>query len=155
MKHNVIRTMLMLSSFAVLLASSVPAAQASTCTMASATGNWGLSLTGTLLLPSGPVPAAAVIRVTLNMNGTLTGTEARSVGGGYADETAGGTWSVNADCTGTATVNFYEAGQLVRTSAVSFVIDDNSKEIRMVQKSLTLPDGTQVPVVVTVEGHKL
>jgi hypothetical protein len=62
---------------------------------------------------------------------------------------------VDADCTATGTVRFYEAGQLVRTSVLALVFDDKSREVRMVQKSLTLPDGTQLPVVVTVEGHKL
>jgi hypothetical protein len=88
------------------------------------------------------------------VTGNLTGTEARSVGGDYADETFSGKWTVNADCTGATTVSFYQAGQLVRVSVVTIVFDENSRELRMVQKSLTLPDGTEVPVIVTVEGRK-
>jgi len=42
----------------------------------------------------------------------------------------------------------------VRTSVLTIVFDDNSKQVRMVQKSLTLPNGTQLPVVITVEGRK-
>jgi hypothetical protein len=118
-------------------------------------GNWGLTLTGTLILPTGPVPTAAVLRATADVEGNITGTEARNVGGDYADETFTAKWIVNPDCTATATVSFYEAGQLVRISVVSAVFDNNSKELRIVQKSLTLPDGTELPVVVTAEGKKL
>jgi hypothetical protein len=32
---------------------------------------------------------------------------------------------------------------------------DNSRKVIMVQESLTLPDGTPIPVVITVEGNKL
>jgi len=154
MKRNIVRLTLAILSFAVLLASLAPAAHAATCSTATVAGNWGLTLTGTLLLPTGPVPAAAVVRATADINGNLTGTEGRNVGGGYADETFNGNWTVNADCTATGTVSFYQAGQLVRTSVLTLVFDNNSREVRMVQKSLTLPDGTELPVVVTVEGRK-
>lgn len=125
------------------------------CSTDTVAGSWGFTLTGTLILPSGSVPVAAVLRGTADTEGNVTGTEARSVGGGYADETFTGKWTVNSDCTATASVSFYEAGQLVRVSLVTIVFDGNSREVRMVQKSLTLPDGTQLPVVVTVEGRKI
>jgi hypothetical protein len=85
---------------------------------------------------------------------TASGTEGRSVGGEYANETFKGTYSVNSGCRGTATIQFFESGQLVRTSVLTILFDDNSSEIRMVQQSLKLPDGTQLPVVITVEGRK-
>ncbi len=154
MQQNLAHRNLMILSFTLLLAVLTPAAQAANCSTATVAGNWGLTLSGTLLTPAGPVPAAAIIRATLNLDGTVTGTEARSVGGGYADETMTGTYTVNSNCTGSITVNFYEGGVLVRTSVVTTVFDDNSKEVRMVQKSLTLPDGSQLPVVVLVEGRK-
>src|SRR5215469_4358155 len=34
-------------------------------------------------------------------------------------------------------------------------IDNNEREIRMVQKSLTLPNGVALPVVMTVEARKI
>jgi hypothetical protein len=77
------------------------------------------------------------------------------VGGGFADETFTGTYTVNSDCTGTATLTFYESGQLVRTSILSIIFDGNSREIRMVQKSLQLPNGAFLPVVITVDARKI
>jgi hypothetical protein len=73
----------------------------------------------------------------------------------FANEILKGTVSVNPNWTGTATVMFFESGALERTSVLSLVFDVLSTHVRMVQKSLTLPDGTKLPVVVTVEGEKL
>jgi hypothetical protein len=96
-----------------------------------------------------------VLRATIDVEGNFAGTEARSVGGGYAEETFTGRWTVNADCTGSATASFFQDGQLARVSVLAVVFDENSKQFRMVQKSLTLPDGiTQLPVVITAEGMK-
>jgi hypothetical protein len=132
-----------------------PRAQAGQCTVPGAAGTYGFTLTGVLITPNGPVPIAAVGRASVETSGHVSGTEARSVGGGFANETLSGTLSVNPDCTGSLTVNFYEAGQLVRTSVLSTISVDNQRELRMVQSSLTLPNGVSVPVVVTVNAKKV
>ena len=152
MKRNISCTLAVLS-FAVFLAFA-PAAHAANCSLETVAGHWGLTLTGVAILPTGPVPIAAVANGFFDAKGDFTGTEARSVGGGYADETLNGNWTVNPDCTGTLTAYIYESGLLVRTSITSMVFDGNSKAVRMVQKSLTLPNGTQLPVVITLEGRK-
>lgn len=155
MNRNMRRQMVVILSLLVLVTSVVPAAHAATCSTAPIAGSWGLTLTGTLILPTGPVPVAAVVNGTIDLQGNASGTEGRTLGGGYADETFSGNLTVNADCSGTATLRFYdEGGQLVRISLLTLVIDDHYQQMRMVQKSLTLPDGTQLPVVVTVEGRK-
>ncbi len=137
-----------------LLAGLAPAARAATCSTAIAAGDWAFTLNGILILPTGPVSIAGIIRGTADISGNVAGTEARNVGGGFGDETLTGSWTIKADCTGTATVSAYKSGQLVRTGVLSIVFDDNGKQVRMVQQSLILPDGTQVPVVATVEGRK-
>ena len=155
MKGRFTRTNLVVVALAVLMASFAPAAYADKCSTQTVAGDWGFTLTGTLILPTGGVPAGAIATATVDKNGTIThGTEARNVGGGYADETVTGYWTVNPDCTGTLNVNIYESGQLVRISVVSMTFDDDSAELRGVQKSLTLPDGTNVPVVLTLEARK-
>jgi hypothetical protein len=155
MNRNIARTLAVLS-FAVLLAAFAPAAHAANCSLETVAGHWGFTLSGTAILPgAGPVLVAAVGEFEADEKGNGSGAEARSIGGGYADETLSGNWTVNPDdCTGTLTVHIYESGQLVRTSIASIVFDRNSKEVRMVQKSLTLPNGTQLPVVITLEGAK-
>ena len=94
-----------------------PRAHAQNCSNASIAGKWSEIVTGTLLLPTGPVPVAGVIDATFSANGTANRHRRRSVGGDYANETFTGTFTVNANCRGTAT-------------------------------------GTQVPVVITVEGRR-
>ena len=154
MKHKVARTTLLIAVAALCL-SLAPAAQAAQkCSNAKAAGTWGFTLTGTLILPN-PVPGAAVGRLTMDTAGNVSGTEARNVGGGFANETITGSWTVNSDCTATLTANIYESGVLVRTSVFAFVLVDNSSKIRAVQESLTLPDGTPIPAVITVDGNML
>jgi len=127
------------------------------CSLSDTAGKYGFTLTGVVLLGTGPVPIAAVGRAVLDDSGNVTGTESRSVGGGFADETFTGTYTVNPDCTGTTTLNFYESGKLVRTSILSIIFDDHEREIRMVQKSLQLPppSGAFLPVVITVEARRI
>ena len=125
------------------------------CSTAKAAGNWGFTLTGALLLPPGAVPVGAVGTLTVDAAGNISGTEARTVGGGFANETITGTWAVNSDCTATGTVKVYESGVLVRISGISLVFDDNLREWRLVQQSLTLPDGTNLPVVLTGDAKRL
>jgi hypothetical protein len=159
MKRNIARLTLVVISLATLYVSLVREARAqdeNSCSTAKAAGDWGFTLTGTLLLPTGPVPAAAIARGTFDARGNIvSATEARNVGGDFANETITGSWTVNSDCTGTLTVKAYEAGVLVRTSVVPMVFVDNLREIRMVQQSLTLPDGTTLPAVITLDAKRL
>ena len=139
----------------VALVGMAPTAQAGQCSLWSSAGKYGFTLTGVVILGTGPVPIAAVGRAVLDTAGNVSGTESRSVGGGFADETFSGTYAVNPDCTGITTIHFYESGQLVRTSVLSIIFDNNSREIRMVQKSLQLPNGAFLPVVITVEARRI
>ena len=134
----------------------VHAASPTGCSTETVAGNWGVTLSGTLILPTGPVPAAGIARGSFDSQGNITpgATEARNVGGGFADETLTGSWTVNPDCTGTLTIRAYESGLLVRTSVLSIVFVDYLNKVLMVQESLTLPDGTVVPAVITAEGER-
>jgi hypothetical protein len=157
MKLRIVRQTLSVIPIAALYMTLTQAAQAdNSCSVANAAGNWGVTLTGVLLLPTGPVPAAATIRANFDARGNITSsTEARNVGGGFANETLTGSWTVNSDCTGTLTVQAYASGVLVRTSVASILFVDNMKEVRMVQQSLTLPGGSALPVVITIDGKRL
>jgi hypothetical protein len=153
MKGRFTRTNLVVVALAMLMASFAPAAYADKCSTQTVAGDWAFTLTGTIV--PGGVAVGAIARATVDESGNLTsGTEARNVGGGYADETVTGNWTVNPDCTGTLNVNIYESGVLVRVSVVSITFDDDSAELRGVQKSLTLPDNTNIPVVIMLEARK-
>jgi hypothetical protein len=155
MKRNIARIVLVTVSVAILSMSLAPQVSAQLCSATTVAGSWAVTLTGTIILPTGGVPAAAVARFSVDAAGNVSGSEARNVGGDFVNETLKGTLIVHPNCTGKATVGVFEAGVLTRTVVLAIVFDDNSTQVRMVQKSLTLPDGTNIPVVVTVEGKKL
>lgn len=154
MKHTA-RIVFVIVSLAVLSMTFAPQIAAEECSTARAAGSWGATLTGTIILPTGGVPAAAVLRIRADHDGNFAGTEDRNVGGQFVHETLTGNWTVNSDCTGTVNASIFQSGVLTRTVVLSVVFDDDSKQMRMVQQSLTLPDGTSIPVVVTLEGRKL
>ena len=159
MKSNIVCRLLLIPSIAMVcmnLTVPVVRAQNNSCSTAQAAGQWGFTFIGTLLTPTGTVPVAAVARGTFDTQGNITSAwEARSVGGGFANETITGSWTVNSDCTGTLTAYVYESNVLTRTSVASLVVVDNMREIRMVQQSLTLPGGGTLQVVITLEGKRL
>lgn len=78
--------------------------EGTTRSLATVAGKYGFTRTGTLLLPTGPGPGGGVGRVTLEAEGSLSGAEARNVGGGFADETFTGTATLSPNCTATSTL---------------------------------------------------
>jgi hypothetical protein len=158
MKRNFSRTTLTMVLSTLVYVGLAPAARAQdegSCSYASVAGKWGFSLTGTLLLSTGAVPGGAVGTLTVDAAGNISGMEARSIGGSFANETITGKWTVNSDCTGTASFQVYESGVLVRKTAFSFVFVDNSTGFFAVEQSLKTPDGTVVPAVITANAKKL
>jgi hypothetical protein len=140
----------------LLLGLTVPALAApARCSTASAAGDWAYSYSGTILLPTGPVPVATVGRFTTLANGTFSGTQTRSVGGDVAVETVTGTFHEKADCTVTYTANVYQGGTLLRTATLATVTSNNGRTGRGIFTSLTLADGTNLPNVITIESERI
>jgi hypothetical protein len=104
-------------------------------------GSYGYTSNGTIVTP--PVgPFTAVGRVTLTDSGTLSGAQMTSIAGSLVEETVEGTYTVDPDCTGFATVDVYEGGTLVRTSNLHLVWDRGATEIR----AIFLTDGTNISI---------
>jgi hypothetical protein len=133
----------------------VPSVHAQPCSLAGVAGKWGYTYTGTIVLPTGGLPVAAVGRFTLDADGNLSGTQTRSNGGVSAEETVTAKVTVNADCTGSGNFNVYQSGQLVRSAILALVFDDESRELRAIFASLTLTNGPSLPVVITASGKKI
>jgi hypothetical protein len=155
MKGRIELTTLVLVVVAMFVVTAAPSTYAQQCSLAGAAGAYGFTGTGTLLLPTGAVQIAAAGRINLHADGTLSGTEARSVGGDFANETLVGTWTVSGNCTFKLTAKVFVSGVLVRTSVLVGVLDENMTEARDIQKTLTLPDGTNVPTVITFEAKRM
>ena len=143
MKLNLARTTVGIILFTALVGA-VPAAQARSCSLEGVAAKYGYTTTGTI--PTlGAI--AGVGHVTLEANGNLTGAQTVSFNGTIVPETLSGTYTVNADCTGTTTVNVYHGGVLARTSNLNLVWDNNQREFR----AIFLTPGT----VLTVNGRRM
>jgi hypothetical protein len=120
-------------------------------------GEFAYTKTGTLLPPTGPVPYAAVGKLTVEPGWTLSGLQDSSTGGIVLKNALIGTVSLQADCTATATVGVYdESGTtLLRTAVMTLIADDNGREVRGIVTQLTLPNGYVVPQAITVVGRKV
>ena len=150
-----ITSLTFLSLGLLLITLSLPAAGSRHCTIGSVVGDWAYSYSGTIILPSGPIPVATVGRFSAKGDGTFSGPQTRTVAGDVADETITGTYSLKSDCTETYAVSVFEGGALVRTATLAVVVDNNETSARGIFTSLTLPDGTQLPSVITIEAKKI
>ncbi|HTR66255.1 MAG TPA: hypothetical protein VMH85_10810 [Terriglobales bacterium] len=154
MKPGVVR-LAMISIALFLSTGATVQAQTRHCTAALGVGRWAYSYSGTLILPTGPVPAASVGRYFVETSGNFTGTQTRTVGGQTAVETISGTSVINPDCTSRVDVNVYLNGVFQRSAVLALVYDKNQKHFTGIFESLTLPDGTNIPVVITLEGSQM
>jgi hypothetical protein len=77
------------------------------------------------------------------------------VAGDSGVEDISGTVTVNKNCTATATISVLVNGQLQRTAVLALVYDSNGNHARMIFQSLVLPDGTNIPVVLTIDANRL
>ena len=121
-------------------------AQAHECTVSNAAGRYGYTSSGTIVNPA-VGPFTAVGHTTLTESGTFSGAQTTSIAGNVVDETIQGTFNVNADCTGSATVNVYHGTTLARTSVINLVWDTHQKEFR----AIFLTAGTNI----SIQGHKM
>ena len=117
------------------------AVSAHECTASDVAGRYGHTSTGMIVNP--PVgPFSAVGHVTFTETGTLSGAQTTSIAGNLVEETFQGTFTVNPDCTGSATVHVYHGATLARTSIINLVWDDHEKEAR----AIFLTAGTNISI---------
>ena len=78
------------------------------------------------------------------------------MGGAFAHETLTGTLTVNRDCTISLVANVYDSsGNLARTSTIPGVLVNNGKQIRAIFESVVLPNGVNLPSVLTIEANRI
>ena len=122
------------------------AAQAHECSLSNAAGNYGYTSSGTIVNPA-VGPFTAVGHVTLTESGSFSGAQTTSIAGNLVAETLQGTYTVNPDCTGTATVYVYHGSMLARTSIINVVWDMRQSELR----AIFLTPGTNI----SLAGRKM
>jgi hypothetical protein len=129
-------------------------AQAAKCSLSSTAGNWSYTYNGTVYVPDAAL-IAAVGHYHQDAQGNVTGSQTHTLAGQTEVEDIVATTTVNSDCTGSATINVYLQGTLLRTTTVNLAFDSDVKHIRMIFTSLTLSDGTVLPVVATLDGNRV
>jgi hypothetical protein len=154
MKQHTSSKTLTVACVAALALGIVSAAQAGTqqCSLATVAGTYGLTTIGSI--PAiGPVSAVGL--VTIDKSGNLSGSQTRSLNGAVADETFTGTATVNPDCSGTDVIQVFQDGVLVRTSTLNLIYDDNGRSARAIFTSIVLPNGAQLPSILTIDARRM
>ena len=140
MKRSTMGTSIGIILFSALLGF-VQTAQAHECSLRNVSGSYGYTSTGAIVTPA-VGPFTAVGRVTFTDSGTFTGAQTTSFAGTLVPETISGTYTVNPDCTGSATVYVYHGSTLARTSAIQVVWDLDQSEAR----AIFLTAGTSISI---------
>jgi len=129
-----------------------PAHAAGSCSLARAAGNYGFTDNGTVI---GVGPRTAVGVFTLDAAGNITnGVATSSLNGSVAPETFSGTYTVNADCTGTGSATISSGGTEILALTMNLSFDSNMREMRAIFSSVTEPNGTALPSVINLEARK-
>ena len=145
---------LILLGIIVIGLTALPAA-ADSCSSGNQAGNWAYTYSGTIFTTSGALPLASVGHFHQDAAGNLHGSQTRSVAGSSGVEDISGTITVSRDCSATGTINVLVGGQLQRTAVLALVYDQDGNHVRAIFESLTLPDGTNLPVVITIDGNRV
>jgi len=116
------------------------------CTLSDAAGKYGYTSSGTIVNPA-VGPFTAVGHVTFTEAGTLSGAQTTSIAGNLIEETFQATFTVNPDCTGSATVHVYHGMTLARTSLLHLVWDIHQNEFR----AIFLTAGTNI----SIQGRRM
>jgi len=127
----------MCAAFVVL----APVAAAHDCSYDGVAGRYGFTSSGSIVSPA-VGPFVAVGEVTFTRSGTITGSQVTSIAGTLFTETIEATYTVNADCTGSATVSIYHGSTLARTTDLHIVWDEHQTEAR----GLFLRSGTAISI---------
>ena len=124
------------------------------CSLVRAAGTYGFSTSGTVI---GVGPRVSEGTITLDAAGNVTnGRATSSLNGTITQEEFSGTYTVNSDCTGTASLAIRDlSGNLLLTVTLDSVWDDNMKEARYIFTSAIQPDGTSLLTVISVDARKL
>ena len=116
MKCRMIITVFFIAMLVMCLSAVAKDGHGYTCTAAKIAGTWGYSETGMIVITNpaqsntiiAQVPYASVGKFTIDRFGNVSGARTASQGGTIITATIEGTATVNPDCTGTYSVNFFD-----------------------------------------------
>jgi len=154
LNRNMVPTAVLIVFTATILMSMAAAAEdGSACSFARAAGRYGTSDSGTVV---GIGPRAADALLTLDTAGNIGGPVTASLNGSVTHSKLSGTYTVNRDCTGSASFTESDlSGNAILTATVDFVWVDNMREILFIFTSATLANGTPLATVINGDAKKL
>ncbi len=154
MTRNIAPTTLVIVLVVTLVLSMAATAQVvnPACSLARATGTYGFTDNGTVV---GIGPRTAVGTFTLDATGNvLNGVATSSLNGTVVGEAFSGTYTVNANCTGTINVEILVSGTELFAVTLNIAFDNNMKELRGLFTSVVAPDGSSLPTVINLDARK-
>lgn len=157
MKLNVTKpttvTFVIVFAVSTLMSIAAVADDGGACSFARAAGKYGTSDSGTVV---GIGPRAADALLTLDTAGNIGGPVTASLNGSVSHSKLSGTYTVNRDCTGSASFSEFDlSGNLILTATVDFVWVNNMREIVFIFTSATLANGTSLATVINGTAKKL
>jgi hypothetical protein len=135
-----------------------PAAHGQSCSLNRVDGAYAILTTGYIIGTGGQPnqPRHSIARLDLTNAGRISGPVTASLNGNVTRTVLNGTFTVNADCTGTTSFSESDlSGNLVFNGTADLIWDDNMNEIRLIFTSATLPNGTPVPNVISGTARRL
>jgi hypothetical protein len=155
MKRYIVSVVPVLALLGILIASSASAQTKDHhgCSTVTTAGNWAFTDSGSVV---GLGPFGAIGTFTLDAAGNVIGEQTNSVNGSVSRLTFSGPYTVNSDCTGSTNLDVFDSlGNKVRTSGLDLVFDDDIQEMRAIFTSVVLPNGVNLPAVITLEARRL
>ncbi|HEV2799825.1 MAG TPA: hypothetical protein VGW12_04975 [Pyrinomonadaceae bacterium] len=98
------------------------------CSVRSLRGTYEIEFSGHFV---GVGPVATLGTITLDGNGNFNITDTASFGGTILTRVGSGTYNVESNCTGSATVT-YTVGQPGRQATFNLVVTDNGRDVRLI-----------------------
>jgi hypothetical protein len=141
------RTLLLFASLCVAWPAAVRAAvDEHECSLATLHGGFAFTFTGTAHTAEGPFPRAGIGRLEFDGHGNLVGTNTTNADGTVLRRTLVGTYTVEADCTGSIAITFTD--EVGGQATFDVVIDDDGTEYRTV--STPPPDAMNPATLISV-----
>jgi hypothetical protein len=155
MKSSILKKYFVPAALLAWVGVAVPAYAEPSCTQDSGTGRWAFTETGTISLPTGSIPFAAIGVVTVDAEGNVAGTSVSSTGVASSG-TLSGILTVNPeDCSFTVATAVYDAaGTLQRYLDFAGVFTSKFDGLHAIVTSLRLPNGTPLPSVITLNAER-
>lgn len=152
MKPKIARITVVLIAL-VSVASIVPSAYGQHCSFAQAAGHYAFSDSGTVINVG---PRAAVGLLTFDAIGQINGQVTASLDGDVSQTTLSGTYTVNPNCSGTATfAELDQNGNPVLTATVAITWNSNMAEARFLFTSVVLANGSSLATAINGDARKL